>query len=1421
MASILELMLQEKVSPEKVVTWLCNKSNTADLECLQDLENLKLEFIPFFLNYLRDHTIHLLQTSKSATPSPAKTPSLKKIQKSVKKTKENGGKRQQLFGASPAGDVDELRNLPASVFSPNTSLDSPGNVQINQKGDRSYGKGNFRSNYASQKFSPQCGSQRYTGQKCSPQCGSQRSPYSQVTPEQRSKQKFSLGEFMNTPDQSNNANGWKRKSPHSSSKKDFTFEISPSPSLNQGRKSGGKKRHSYSPLVQNVTPNFKEENKSAPVFSLTNANDFPPMGNTTSENQGKKNNNRRSLDSSIQTCQSSDAKISRVINFSNSESSTLTTFQRDRLQEVKRLSPVTVQTSTPGPRRITPTVVKADNSVPQNSAFLVPIEENESVWKSNSGSASDKQTVNETVHLSKGERELLKEEKARCHSQLPETGPVSLPTPTKQALERGSSVSEIVEACLADITHQDKLDILIALYSKCLDDNLLPNVIVELYFLVQLLTSRGGGVEETFIYGDDVIEENYFSSVHNTVYFAISVLEQQKRLVRMLDRCTLYLLAENQRVATFSAELQKFLEECYERAELQRGPAFPHSPIGTVSFQADTDNRKNFPNDKCFHLFKRQRDGFYELIREWEASRMNPNYNMAEMFGGRVRALVNVRTDLANLIHFARLFQSQLIAMCKGDGSIRSSDDDENIALLSQLKRTNPEKFKRLQERFIKPLSFGGPCPNPSFPGIQEFFRDFIVVACCPMLNQHLCDTFSAKVLELNETTFTNHDEEDAPTSNGDDEEKEMFVTVLLSVRLVGKFLGFVTFLPYRSPDRMPDSMETTYITIRNKHQPSIDLLECLISAITRGTLCLTIPWVVECLSMMDPLAPRLDHYQTVLYLLLYIHRYVWSQLQDEMCYGNLMVVAMMSWLLENPVIPDGLFFMEIPENILQKIQDHFPSLASLDNRNFVDQTLFYKCCPYVGELKTLLVDFAVGSSSKVTNVRKITPISADIPVQKSLTDRQLQLQMEENFFHNHPASMKRVIDFVADRTASNFIKNFRATLLQESLVDGKERVIKQMHSLPEGSPTSKMKDRVLQVTNRVAQELYTKVRTSVLTEAPKYCLNRIPVLLTMLLPDDQSKVVLEMASKISERIAEEKVINWLNKHISTAMYQTEIMPDLEKLTKSMSSSNLKDIPSPGNKSVTQSAENKTRTQSGETGHMTDSLLPVTHDETLKHPSEILIEFKDCIKNMTLRGWSLPDEKISNILGEVKQTMEHRQDILPSVHRSFTQLTVELVISLLIHQPTSYTRTLIDTCIKLWKSCLNDVATLNLVFSGRIVFMIQTVEKPQFIWEEYTKLLLLLFREDIIKPSLIQETGLKFIPNVQNEELLLGLCHCLCSLVKEVPEFERAETLGACLEVLYNRLPGEKSKEATMILEVLGVSDHVKDLENDMNQLNI
>lgn len=299
----------------------------------------------------------------------------------MKRGPKNGRKRQQLFGNSPAVD-DDLHSLPSSVFSPNTSIEteSPG---VRQGGGRNFSRGNCHGNYASQKFSPQCGSNQRPTQ------------YHQQTPEQqRSKQKFSLAEFMFTPDQSNNSNNWRKKSPHSSGKKDLSVGSS-----SHGRRSGGKKRHSYSPLVQNssqdnVSNNCASVTDNAPVFSLASSNDFPPMGSGKIDKKGR--DKRRSLDSNLylanaqqSTCD--NTRTSREINFSNNSNcdTGISRYAQHRLNELKRLSPVTVP-NTPNVRRITPVLIKADNSVPQNPAFLQPIEgEEANDTVINSGMASD------------------------------------------------------------------------------------------------------------------------------------------------------------------------------------------------------------------------------------------------------------------------------------------------------------------------------------------------------------------------------------------------------------------------------------------------------------------------------------------------------------------------------------------------------------------------------------------------------------------------------------------------------------------------------------------------------------------------------------------------------------------------------------------------------------------------------------------------------------------------------------------------------------------------------------------------------------------------------------------------------------------------------------------------------------------------
>ena len=55
-----------------------------DEPALRDLERVKPEFIPFFLNYLRDQSSSLLQGCRSTNQSPAKTPASMKVNKKAK-----------------------------------------------------------------------------------------------------------------------------------------------------------------------------------------------------------------------------------------------------------------------------------------------------------------------------------------------------------------------------------------------------------------------------------------------------------------------------------------------------------------------------------------------------------------------------------------------------------------------------------------------------------------------------------------------------------------------------------------------------------------------------------------------------------------------------------------------------------------------------------------------------------------------------------------------------------------------------------------------------------------------------------------------------------------------------------------------------------------------------------------------------------------------------------------------------------------------------------------------------------------------------------------------------------------------------------------------------------------------------------------
>ncbi|KAH3854526.1 hypothetical protein DPMN_097069 [Dreissena polymorpha] len=69
-------------------------------------------------------------------------------------------------------------------------------------------------------------------------------------------------------------------------------------------------------------------------------------------------------------------------------------------------------------------------------------------------------------------------------------------------------------------------------------------------------------------------------------------------------------------------------------------------------------------------------------------------------------------------------------------------------------------------------------------------------------------------------------------------------------------------------------------------------------------------------------------------------------------------------------------------------------------------------------------------------------------------------------------------------------------------------------------------------------------------------------------------------------------------------------------------------------------------------------------------------DFQDFLKQIYMGGRQISDSLVQKLLSETKLTLNGRQDVLPSVHKSFVQLTLELVLSLckcIVYQLCVYT----------------------------------------------------------------------------------------------------------------------------------------------------
>uniref|UniRef100_A0A8C3KE85 Codanin-1 C-terminal domain-containing protein n=1 Tax=Calidris pygmaea TaxID=425635 RepID=A0A8C3KE85_9CHAR len=866
------------------------------------------------------------------------------------------------------------------------------------------------------------------------------------------------------------------------------------------------------------------------------------------------------------------------------------------------------------------------------------------------------------------EREMLKKERYSLRISL-DPG-----TPTKPSYTRSASLpaeSHLVTcANPAKVSCKKQLECLAELYSSCIAENLVPNIFLELFFVLQLLTSKGTSTAED---GDSDLEASgrqHFRNVHNCVYFAVQVLDYQ--IISRLEKGTLKLLAENERIASFSPTLHERLRQAYESSTAKVSLLLPCS-VQSVSFQPETDNRSNFPSDRAFHIFKKQRDIFYELLREWEDNHEKTGWDFERVLGNKIRSMMAHLSATCNHSHFARLFQKQLIQMCKGPiGGGASWGDTPDQDVLNMLGSDNLSRLKRLQERFIVPQSIRGPCPPPSFPGCQQFFRDFILSAGSYQFNQHLMDSLCLKILELNGLTLVEHEHSDGEADMDEQDEKKRFTVVLLSLRLLAKFLGFLVFLPYRTVEQPTRDLQDSAIVLRNQTLPVLDVLKLLRQSIRDQRSILTIPWIVEYLSLVDHIAPFLDYYRKVFCLLLLM---VLSEDKEISFLNKLLILAVLGWLFQ-------------VESLVS-----FPSFSHQDSVPLVDQQLLYTCCPYLGELRKLLASFVAGSGAKNGGfIRKITPTAAESLAPKaSVTQRKLQVELEQAFFHNQPPSLRRTVEFVAERVGSNCVKYIKATLVAE-LVQRAEVMLQDKVKEEDAN-----QDKLLE---EVCAHLYEE-GAQALIKGREFCKKKGPEAVRVLLPEETSAAVLSSAEDIAVELATEKACGWLSANIA-ALIKREVKATFNRMLK------VPGLPLPGEDALELRRD-----------------CPPGCQHCAPFPSQIINEIKDvlCVAvGPRDEGEVIDYAWLECLLGRLSQTLRCRKFMCPTSEQQLAKCSVELasllgksvVINCLSLKSKNPTYGLLKLLLSVWKEDFGTPVPVRLIFSKKNMGYLADVKQREW-----------------------------------------------------------------------------------------------------------
>lgn len=177
------------------------------------------------------------------------------------------------------------------------------------------------------------------------------------------------------------------------------------------------------------------------------------------------------------------------------------------------------------------------------------------------------------------------------------------------------------------VERREMLMTLAKLYSFIIDMNHVPNILSEISYLVNLLNTEHNPYEhqqhqqQHQKLSSSDIASHLLKNFHNCIFFATCVLNHQKQTLAMLDCTTIRVLCDYERIQKLTSSLCEYLRSVMQKKMQMdtlasgKGRGNANSINKVVFYQQETDNRDNFPSDREFGAFKKQRDMFYSILR--------------------------------------------------------------------------------------------------------------------------------------------------------------------------------------------------------------------------------------------------------------------------------------------------------------------------------------------------------------------------------------------------------------------------------------------------------------------------------------------------------------------------------------------------------------------------------------------------------------------------------------------------------------------------------------------------------------------------------------------------------------------------------------------------------------------------------------